>query len=210
MTVRTTNRVLVVPPQRAVWVPPETSHAIEMNGVVAMRTLYFRSPAETVGAERCEVLNVSPLLRELICHTIGIGPLSATDPEQERLAEVIIDQLNAAPAEPIALITPTDPRGRRLARRIEEDVASTRSLTQLAEGCGASLRTLERLFKDETGLALGQWRQHARILEAIRLLGQRTRIQRVAIEVGYESPSAFVHRFKRVVGVTPGKYLGSR
>ena len=76
MTVRTDHAVLVVPPQRAVWVPREVPHAIEMNGVVAMRTLYFRSGSEPVEGAGCEVLNVSPLLRELICHTIGIGRFS--------------------------------------------------------------------------------------------------------------------------------------
>src|SRR5689334_21260540 len=66
MTVRTREAVWVVPPLRAVWIPAGTEHSVAMSGAVSMRTLYFRSSLAAVFPQRCLVMNVSPLLRELI------------------------------------------------------------------------------------------------------------------------------------------------
>ncbi len=45
MTVQTPDGTWVVPPHRAVWIPRDVTHAIEISGPVAMRTLYLGGPA---------------------------------------------------------------------------------------------------------------------------------------------------------------------
>jgi AraC-like DNA-binding protein len=74
-------------------------------------------------------------------------------------------------------------------------------------GRGASLRTIERLFQVETGMTFGRWRQQLRLVEALRLLAVGEPVTSVALDVGYESPSAFVSAFRRTFGVTPGRYF---
>ena len=39
MTIHTPHGVWIVPPDRALWIPPDIDHQIEMSGPVAMRTL---------------------------------------------------------------------------------------------------------------------------------------------------------------------------
>src|SRR5579862_6800244 len=68
MTVRTSEGVWVVPPLRAVWIPTNLPHSISMSGDVSMRTLYFAKRAIKCVPRGCAVINVSPLLRELIVH----------------------------------------------------------------------------------------------------------------------------------------------
>ena len=51
-----------------------------------------------------------------------------------------------------------------------------------------------------------EWRKQLRLLEAIDLLGQGKTVTSVALELGYNSPSAFIAMFRRSLGVCPGQY----
>ncbi|MGD9313458.1 MAG: helix-turn-helix domain-containing protein, partial [Desulfobacterales bacterium] len=64
-----------------------------------------------------------------------------------------------------------------------------------------------RHFRTETGMTFGQWRQQIRILEALKRLGMKESVTTVAIELGYDSPSAFISMFKKALGKTPGQYF---
>src|SRR5690348_8070386 len=66
MTVRTRREIWVVPPQRAIWVPCLVPHAIDMAGVVKMKTLYIAPRLAKGLPRRCCVIHVSTLLRELV------------------------------------------------------------------------------------------------------------------------------------------------
>ena len=72
---------------------------------------------------------------------------------------------------------------------------------------GATGRTLARHFRLETGMTFGQWRQQIRILEALKRLGSKEPVTTVAIDLGYDSPSAFISMFKKALGKTPGQYF---
>ena len=81
MQVETPHAAWLVPPTRAIWLPPRMPHGIEMRGTVAMRTLYL-TPADPQGRlARCRALVGGPLLRELILHIVGLGMLRDGDRE---------------------------------------------------------------------------------------------------------------------------------
>jgi hypothetical protein len=69
-TLRTGDGVWVVPTHRAVWIPVGILHSIGMSGAVAMRTLYVRPGLAKIRSQACCVVNISPLLRELILHCL--------------------------------------------------------------------------------------------------------------------------------------------
>src|SRR5215468_5767395 len=68
MTIRTKVGTWVVPTHRAVWISARVPHAITMSGAVAMRTLYFKPGMARALPPGCCVVNISPLLRELVLH----------------------------------------------------------------------------------------------------------------------------------------------
>jgi AraC-like DNA-binding protein len=72
---------------------------------------------------------------------------------------------------------------------------------------GASLRTFERLFSDETGLSLALWRRQSRLLASVSLLMEGKSIGEIAEAVGYDSAAAFSTAFKQCFGVPPSNYL---
>jgi AraC-like DNA-binding protein len=47
------------------------------------------------------------------------------------------------------------------------------------------------------------------LLQALRLLAAGRPVTSVALDVGYESASAFIAMFKRTLGVTPHRYFAS-
>jgi AraC-like DNA-binding protein len=181
-----------------------------MRPGTALRTLYIDPVTASPLPKDEAVLEVAPLLRELILHILKIGMLGPGPPEHERLTGLLIDLLVQAPPMDFALPLPTDARARALAERLSAEPGETGALTGLARDTGASLRTLQRLFPLETGLTLEAWRQKARLIAAVAALSEGAKVTAAAIDCGYDSTSAFIAAFKRQFGVTPGRYRPAR
>jgi AraC-like DNA-binding protein len=196
----------VVPPMRALWVAAGVEHALSMRGRVEMRTLYFRPDLAPKMSDACCVIDVSPLLRELIVHVVACGGLDDSSTGRRALFRVLVDQLRIVPERPLSLPMPQDARARSVAERVLANPGSMASLEALVRRSGASARTMERMFLSQTGMTFGRWRQHARLHEAIRLLGEGQAVTTVAVQVGYRSPSAFVSAFRKCFGRTPAQY----
>jgi AraC-like DNA-binding protein len=171
-----------------------------------MRSLYLASCICRNQPRHCAVINVPPLLRELILHAAQLGALDARVPAQKRLAEVIADQLTLlSPEERQRLPMPRDPRALSLARRLMDDPDCDASLTTLAAKAGASARTIQRLFLNETQLSFARWRQRMRLLAAVERLAAGSSVTNAALDVGYHSVSAFVSSFRKEFGASPGR-----
>jgi AraC-like DNA-binding protein len=207
MTVTTPHGTWVVPPQRAVWVPPRTDHASRMSGPVAMRTLYLRPDVARALPSRCCVVTVSPLLRELILAATRMPVLYDPRGRDGRVMALILDELKAASDLPLHLPRPRDRRAVRVCAAILAVPADARGLDAWAAEVGASARTLARIFQRETGMSFASWRQQARLLESLRRLAAGNPVTAVALDCGYRSPSAFAAMFRRALGVAPTAYF---
>ena len=208
MTVRTEEGTWVVPPQRGVWIPAKTAHGITMHGPVSMRTLYVK-PRLVQFSRNCCVVNVSPLLRELVLHACTFPALRRRVRAEALLIDMILDQLKVVETSPLQLINPSDPRAARIAEILSADPADPRPLADICKVAGASKRTIERLFQSETHMSLGEWRQQLRLLRSLRFLAAGEPITRVAMESGYSTPSAFIAMFRKAFGTTPKKYFAT-
>ena len=209
MTVRTNAGTWVVPAQRAVWIPAGTPHSILMSGAVSMRTVYLRARMVRRLPRTCCVVNVSPLLQHLIVHLCTCGKLSRRAKVHAHLIDVLIDQLDAVKTVPLQLPTPSDPRAARVATALQSDLGESRSVDWACKEAGASKRTIERLFRHETRLSLGKWRQQLRLLRSLQLLAAGEKITSAALEAGYSTPSAFIAMFRKALGTTPRKYFAN-
>ena len=206
MQVSTPAAAWLCPPTRAVWVPGGVPHRIDMKGTVAMRTLYLAPAGEDPRLGSCRAIEVAPLLRELILHIVRLGMLDADRAEHARMEGLLVDLLAEAETVPLQLPQPRDPRAQAFAKRILAEPGSEATLAELARDVGASLRTLQRLFLAETGLALESWRGRARMQQAVVALSGGASVTETALDAGYQSPSAFIAAFKRTFGVTPARY----
>jgi transcriptional regulator GlxA family with amidase domain len=71
-------------------------------------------------------------------------------------------------------------------------------------------RTFMRSFSAEVGMSFGRWRQQARLFAALEMLAQSKSVTEVAIAVGYDSVSAFIEIFRKMLGTTPQIYFRSK
>jgi len=209
MTLHTKQGIWVVPPSRAVWIPAGTPHLVVMSGTVSMRTLYFLPRLVRRLPQKCFVMNVSPLLRELIIHACGFGKLNTAVAAQKRVIEILRDQLQAAHCVALQLPRPADARAKRIVDTLLTDPAEERTLERLCRDCGASKRTIQRLFLAETKMTFGRWRQQLRLLHGLQLLASGEKVTAAALDAGYSSPSAFISMFRSQLGTTPGRYFGA-
>ena len=204
LTVHTHAGTWVVPPHRGVWIPDGFRYRVEMSGTVALRSLYLR-PRRGTGPRECSVVNVTPLMRELIVRVNRIGALDTAVPEQRRLIGVIFDELKLLATVPLQLPLPIDPRALRFASMIAADPGAAAG--KVLRRCGASRRTLERIFRAEAAMSLGQWLRRQKLLHALRRLAGGESVESIALELGYNSASAFIAMFRRELGQTPRRYF---
>jgi AraC-like DNA-binding protein len=207
MTVETSDGSWVVPPQRALWVPARIVHQVRASGRLEMRSLYIEPAALPSMPAVCGVVTVTPLLRELILAASQLPALYPLGGRAERIMTLILEEIRELGTAPLHLPEPADPRLKRIAAALHAAPSDGRSLAQWGRAVGASARTLARLFQAETGMGFAQWRQQARLLAALPLLGGGAAVTSVALDLGYDSPSAFVAMFKRALGTTPGRYF---
>jgi AraC-like DNA-binding protein len=209
MTVETDVGVWVVPPLRAVWIPAETAHGVAMSGRVSMRTLYlWRRLCKTL-PRRCLVINVSGLLRELILHASSFSKLRKRVAAERHVIELILDQLRLVESIPVQLPHPRDFRARKLADLLRANPGEQRALDALAMECGASKRTMQRLFAEESGMSFSRWRQRARLIHAMQSLAAGQSVTDAALDAGYATTSAFISMFRKQLGTTPSRYLAA-
>jgi len=208
MRVATDDGVWVVPPQRALWVPAGVRHSIVMLGDTTMRTLYVRDDAAAAMPTACRVLSISPLLRELIVRATEL-PLQYDEsgPDGHVIA-LILSELEGLQSLSLQLPMPHDPKLRGLCQALLDQPGDARPLEAWARTINTSARTLARRFQSETGLSFGAWRQQARVLEAMGRLGGGEPVTQVALDLGYESVSAFSAMFHRATGASPSRFRG--
>ena len=210
MTLSTKQGVWVVPPLRAVWIPANTPHSVAVSGPVSMRTLYFLPRLCRKLPGKCLVMNVSALLRELILHACKFKKLNKKALAERRIIEIIVDQLKAVDSIPLQLPRPTDSRAMRVVEALLADPGDQRDLKTLCKDSGASKRTIQRIFLEETKMNFGKWRQQLRLLHGLQLLASGEKVTEAAWGAGYCSASAFISMFRHQLGQTPRRYFETR
>ena len=203
----------IVPPSRAVWIPPDVVHVVTVVEDADIRTLYLHQsrtrlgpgPGRDAAWAECRVLDVSPLLRELVLHLPTEPGTGRPGARERHLCALILDELAAAPALRLGVDLPQDKRLRALCEAVLDDPARQATLEEWSRSVGASPRTAARLFRAELGTTFGQWRQQVLLAKALSMAARRASMARIASELGYASPSAFSAMVRRSVGLAPSR-----
>jgi AraC-like DNA-binding protein len=203
MRITTEAALFTVPPGTGLWVPADTLHAVRMDGSVHMRALFLRADAAASGPAATTVIAVSALLRELILTVCGEPVVWDARGPIRLVAALALHEIGRAGSRPLSLPACRDPRLARVAEALIADPADPRDLDAYAAIAGASVRTLARLFRTETGMSFQQWRRQLRMTEALAQIAQGVQPSRVAPAVGYASVPAFGAAFRETFGTTP-------
>lgn len=198
-----------VPPERAVWLPPNLGHQGRYLADTEIRYLYVEPKIALELPKEPQVLQVTNLLRELILAFMSYPRGETIDGPSSGIGAVILDLLKTLPASPLKLPMPQDDRLRQVCEDIKQCPADIPSLNEAASACAMSVRSFERNISRETGMSFRTWCRQAKLFRALELLAVGRSVSDVSHKLGYEAPSAFVATFKKAFGVTPGRYFRS-
>jgi AraC-like DNA-binding protein/mannose-6-phosphate isomerase-like protein (cupin superfamily) len=208
--VSTASSTFIVPPSRAVWIPPGVQHAVTAVELADLRTCYLQEQLLTGADWRASrVLEVSPLLRELAVELSQAPADGAPTRREALLSELLVDELKRARSLPLGVSLPQDARLRRLCEAMLDAPGRHASLQDWAQEVGASARTLTRLFRSELGTSFARWREQLLLAQALAMAARGRPINVIASELGYGSASAFSAMVTRTVGMSPRRFFAA-
>jgi AraC-like DNA-binding protein len=207
--VETDDSYVVQPLLKALWLPAGVYHSVYSSRPFYLHSLYF-----TAGSVRAatapEILGLDNLARELVLFLCAAPRASQRGPKHAHALALLTPLLADAKPQSFTLPRPRSERARKLADYLADRPDDGRSLELVAAQVGgASLRTFERMFADETGLSLAVWRRQSRLLTSLALLAEGKNVSEVAHAVGYDSAAAFSTAFKQCFGVSPTDYASA-
>ena len=207
LRVITSHGAWTLGPHRGLWLPSRVGHELQAIGETTMHSVYFELEMAPWESGACRVLVISSLLRELVASLAG-NHRSGDERKSALITPLLIEEMRGLrEAFEGNLPLPDDRRLRQICERLIAEPSNTDSLDDWGERVGASERTLGRLFKSETGLTFGQWRQQLRIVESVSRLARGLAVSTIASELGYRNSSAFITMFRKAMGETPQRYL---
>jgi AraC-like DNA-binding protein len=153
---------------------------------------------------------VSPLRHGLLEHLRQMPPALALGAPHDRLLQVVLDQLEAAPVTGSYLPTSSDPLLAPVLHALEAAPGDSRSVAGWAASVHTTERTLMRRCQSQLGMTLAEWRQRLRTVKAMAMLESGDKVEHIAQDLGYASTSAFIGMFRRLTGTTPDGYRKGR
>jgi AraC-like DNA-binding protein len=174
-----------------------------------MRTLYASTPLGSAPAasSACALVAVPTLLRALILDLIDLQANGKRPDREAHVVALIADEVRALSVAPLCVPRPREARLRAICDALAAEPGSELTATAWATRFGLSAKTLERDFQRSFGITFGCWRQHVRLLTALDGLAAGRSVIDVALDLGYQSPSAFSAMFRRILGTSPSRYF---
>jgi AraC-like DNA-binding protein len=197
----------LVPSHNALWIPPGMFHSVRCTGDVEIHLLFLDETIIAGLPQQAGTLGISPLLYELIRAVSQLPALYDEAGPPAPLIQTMLNELAIAPVEQLHLPLPADTRLRKVAEGWTADPADRTSLGGWAQRIGVSERSLSRLVLEQTGMSFIRWRQQFQIMVALERLIRAVSVQEIAFDLGYESPSAFIAMFRKILGASPSRYL---
>ncbi|WP_019959537.1 AraC family transcriptional regulator [Vitreoscilla stercoraria] len=204
--VHTNDAMWILPSTYAVWMPPYIEHRLEILTDIEIRSVFVQPLA------RADLINypltsqVSPLLRELIINAATFNNNVLSHTREERVIELILDELRLLKKEPLYVPLPRDGKLKSACESILNKLYYPWQLADLANIMSVNERTITRYFRQETGLSFQEWLRRQRLLTGLSYLIKKHSITETALKVGYDNPSAFATMFKSYMGCTPSEY----
>jgi len=207
MHIETDAGTFIIPPEQALWIPPNMDHQHFCKNKVSYRSLHIDATLSEVLGNQVKPLTIDPLLKYLILEMSSWSKDYIQTEQTKRLAHVLIDRLAIAPSNELYMPTITDKRLLPIIETLNQEPANKLTIEEWAHKVGASSRTLNRLFNKNYGMGFSRWKQKLRVLKSLELLIIDVPLAEIAFELGYESTSAFITGFKKQLDCSPKKYL---
>lgn len=191
----------VVPAKHIGWIAPGQQHAAFSESAIEGCAVYL-DPAHCEGLPEEATLFESDDFTDALFSRLSVAG-SEYDP---RKLILLLEELALASQVRFYLPVPTDPRLKNVVRKLLQSVDDNQTVESHASRAGMSVRTFNRRFSAETGMNFVNWRQLARVMQAMEWLAAGKPVGWIALSCGYSSVSAFIEVFRTWTGKTPGQW----
>jgi AraC-like DNA-binding protein len=118
-----------------------------------------------------------------------------------------LHELRAAAPLPMFTPLPQNSAARCAMQRFSAPAGYPQYAATVGARLNKSVRTFNRLFRQQTGMAFRDWRQQACLMYALTALREGRTITEVALSLGYEYPAAFTSMFRKTMGYSPTAFV---
>ncbi|MDR7129548.1 AraC-like DNA-binding protein [Algoriphagus sp. 4150] len=207
MEVVTGKNIWIVNPSQCVWLAGNEWHQVYFPRNVKVVSAFIDESKLCNLPKDSFAFDTTVFIKSLLAKITSFSNPERLTSQQARIFEVLLDEISCLTPSPTFLPTSHDERVKRVTDALMEDVSGTKTIEYYAELSCMSSRTLLRLFTKELGMGFGEWKMRLKLLEAIKLLGERRAVKDIAFDLGYENVSSFIATFKKHLGTTPTKYV---
>lgn len=194
------------PSQYAIWVPAEIEHESYTR-----RSIHYCSM--NITAQRSQNLPLEPCLLALtpiaqaIVNDFRERQIKVAETlTDQRLVEVLLDQLTLAQVLSQFIPTATDKLLLPLLQALETDPANPKTFKTWASELHTTERTLARRCQEVLGMSFTELRQRHKFIYSLQLLRQGLAIKEVALTLGYNQTSPYIVMFKKYAQCSPEQY----
>ena len=195
----------LTPPPYGIWLPPNLQHSGLNRTAVSHGTLYIHEQLCGLMPKQAGILLSSNVVKAIFEH-LQQHPLPEDSPEQQRLLQVLLDQLQQAQLVSSYLPHASHPALVEILEYLHQHPADNSPLHVLAQHANMTERTLARYCLKELGMSLNEWRQRLKVIKAMSMLTEGKKVESIALDLGYANASAFINMFKRWMNLTPDQF----
>ncbi|MDQ0594208.1 AraC-like DNA-binding protein [Chryseobacterium ginsenosidimutans] len=201
------QKIYLVPQNHVIWIPSGKAHRITSEAkTVNLMVFLFKSVFNENFYQNVQVFAVNSVLKEMLLYASKWSQSLTEDEEQEIFFKAILKSLPNFCKESSFLEIPV-PKNERLipvCHYINLNFKYNLDVDLLAEKAKMSVRSLQRIFKNETGITLQKYHQLTRILKSIELIDTKQyTLSQIAYFVGYQSLSAFTSSYFSIMKSKP-------
>lgn len=201
------QKIYLVPQYHVIWVPSGKAHKITSEAqTVNLMVFLFKSVFEEDFYQNVHVFAVPPVLKEMLLYASKWNQSLDENEEQDIFFKAILKSLPnfCKESSGLEIPIPKDIRLIPVCNDINSNFRYNLDIDSLAAKAQMSVRSLQRNFKNETGITLQKYLQLTRILKSIELIDTRQyTLSEVAYKVGYQSLSAFTSSYFAVMKAKP-------
>lgn len=201
------KKTYLVPQHHVIWIPSALSHKITSEAnTVNLMTVLFKTVPKMDFYKEVHVFPAPPVLREMLLYAGKWSKVTTEDGEQKIFLAAMLNSLPffCNDNEALQIPVPSDQRLISVCDYINANYQYHLNLDVLATKAALSIRSLQRIFKKETGITLQKYMQLIRILKSIALIdSKRYTLTQIAYMIGYQSLSAFTSSYSTIMKQGP-------
>ena len=197
---------MLVSPQQGVLIPAGVKHSVGTLSNVELVSLYMPSEVFDFCSVKAQLVEINSFLKSLLIE-MERTPTSNDEGGQKLLVDLVFHRLKSAKRLFTSAPMPHDRRVLQCISSVGIKSICSMDKREFALLSNVSESTLSRIIRVDTNLSYRQWKTQLVVHVAIDEMLNGKSVSGISSELGYDSPSSFIHMFKMMTGRSPARFI---